>query len=69
MGHMTRHCRECGGAQLFDQPHEDVEGCPDVPDGDCPEWACTGCGAALFTGRHDLMAGAGGLRGWAGRVA
>jgi hypothetical protein len=69
MGHMTRHCRDCGGDQLFDQPHEDLECCPDAPDGDCPEWVCTGCGAALFTGRHDLMAAAGGLRGWAGRVA
>jgi hypothetical protein len=47
MGQMTRYCRECGQDQLFDQPHEDS--CPDVPD-TCPEWACTGCGAALLIG-------------------
>ena len=24
--------------------------CPDVPDGDCREWACTVCGDALIIG-------------------
>ena len=48
MGQMTRYCRECGQDELFDQPHEGF--CPDVPGGTCPEWACTGCGAALVTG-------------------
>jgi len=68
MGQMTRHCRECGGDQLFDQPHG--QGCcPDAPDGDCPEWACTGCGAALFIGGHDLLASAGALRGQPSRAA
>jgi hypothetical protein len=69
MGQMTRHCRECGGDQLFDQPHEGQGCCPDAPDGDCQEWACTGCGAALFIGIHDLIADLGGLRSWPGRVA
>jgi hypothetical protein len=69
MGQMTRHCRECGADQLFDQPHEGQGCCPDVPDGDCREWACTDCGAALFIGIHDLMADLGALRTWAGRVA
>jgi hypothetical protein len=69
MGQMTRHCRECGGEQLFDQPHAGQECCPDVPDSDCPEWACTGCGAALFVGIHDLRADAATLRAWSGRVA
>jgi hypothetical protein len=67
MGHMTRHCRECGGDQLFDQPHESC--CPDAPGGDCPEWACTGCGAALFTGIHDLTAYTARLRGRPSRAA
>jgi hypothetical protein len=69
MGQMSRHCRECGLDQLFDQPHDGQECCPDVPDGDCLEWACTGCGAALLIGIPDLMADAAGLRGWPGRVA
>jgi len=69
MGQMTRHCRECGRDQLFDQPHDGQGCCPDVPGGDCQEWACTGCGAALLVGSHDLMAGAGSLRRWPGRVA
>jgi hypothetical protein len=47
MGQMTRYCHECGQDQLLRQPHEDS--CPDLPGG-CPEWACTGCGAAWITG-------------------
>jgi hypothetical protein len=69
MDYMIRHCRECGGDQLFDQPHEDQGCCPDAADGDCVEWVCTGCGAALFIGTGDLMAAAGTLRRWPGRVA
>jgi hypothetical protein len=69
MGQMTRHCRECGADQLFDQPHDGQECCPDVPGSECLEWACTECGAALFTGIPDLMAEAAGLCDWAGRVA
>lgn len=60
MGQMTSYCRDCGQDRLFDQPHEDS--CPDVPDGACPEWACTGCGAALITGVTRALAGAGALR-------
>lgn len=48
MGQMTRYCTGCGQDRLFDQPHDGC--CPDAPDGTCPEWACTGCGAAMFTG-------------------
>jgi hypothetical protein len=69
MGQMTRHCRECGRDQLFDQPHEGEGCCPDVPDGNCQEWACTGCGAALFAGLAGLMADVSSVRGWSGRVA
>lgn len=42
-----RYCRECGDERPFEQFHP--EDCPDVP-GDCPEWSCTGCGAALIIG-------------------
>ncbi|MGE5131977.1 MAG: hypothetical protein ACM32E_03595 [Gemmatimonadota bacterium] len=50
MSEMLRHCGECGGQRLFEQHHGQPGECPDVPDGDCPEWACTGCGAALLAG-------------------
>ena len=69
MGQMNRYCRECGQDQPFDQPHEGPGCCPDVPDGDCLEWACTGCGAALFVGIPDLADGPAGRRDWPGRVA
>ena len=69
MGQTIRYCRECGRDQPFDQPHEGRGGCPDAPDGDCLEWACTGCGTALFIGIPGLMADAGRLRGRPGQVA
>jgi len=61
---LTRWCRECGQDQPFDQPHGDREHCPDVPDGECPEWACTGCGTALIAGLPAAVTAAGSsLRG------
>ena len=56
MDQMTRYCRDCGADQLFDQPHG--EHWPDASGG-CPEWACTGCGAALLIGDTGLMIFAG----------
>jgi hypothetical protein len=56
MGLMTHPCRECGEDRLFDQPH-DAGQCFDEGQGDCPEWACTGCGAALIMGFPGLIAG------------
>jgi hypothetical protein len=48
VGTMThRYCADCGGERPFEQFH--TEECPDVP-GDCPEWGCTACGAALIIG-------------------
>jgi hypothetical protein len=52
---VTRYCHECGRDQAFGQPHDGR--CRDVPDGDCPEWVCTGCGAALITGIAYLRPG------------
>jgi hypothetical protein len=42
-----RYCADCGDEQPFEPFH--AEDCPDVP-GNCPEWGCTACGAALFFG-------------------
>ena len=48
MTHLTRYCTGCSDERLFEQFHAEPGGCPDVPDGDCPEWACTACGDALL---------------------
>jgi hypothetical protein len=48
MGPMFRPCQDCGGEQLFEQPHAIPGGCPDAPDGMCPEWSCTECGGAVL---------------------
>lgn len=50
MGLVTRACPECDGERLFEQVHAEAGECPDSPDGHCPEWSCTGCGAALLAG-------------------
>ncbi len=50
MMHVTRYCTGCGEEQPFEQFHAEAVGCPDVPDGDCPEWGCSVCGEALFIG-------------------
>ena len=50
MSEMFRHCPECGAQRLFEQHHALPGECPDVPGGECPEWACTGCGTALLAG-------------------
>ena len=45
---MVRHCPDCGSDRLFEQHHQEASGRPDSPDGQCPEWSCTACGAALL---------------------
>lgn len=50
MAQMVRHCPDCGSDQPFEQYHPEDLDCPDSPDGECPEWSCTGCGAALLIG-------------------
>jgi hypothetical protein len=47
---VIRHCPGCGWDRLFEQYHATAGGCPDSPDGDCPEWFCTDCGTALLIG-------------------
>ena len=50
MTHLTGYCTGCGEERPFEQLHADAASCPDVPDGDCPEWGCAICGEALFIG-------------------
>jgi hypothetical protein len=50
MPHLSRFCDGCSEERLFEQFHADPAGCPDSPDGDCQEWGCTVCGAALIIG-------------------
>jgi hypothetical protein len=50
MSQMFRPCGDCGGELLFEQHHDRPGSCPDSPDGECPEWICTGCGSGLLTG-------------------
>jgi hypothetical protein len=45
-----RHCPDCGQDRRFEQPHPASGECPDASDGSCPEWLCTGCGAAWLSG-------------------
>jgi hypothetical protein len=47
---VIRHCSDCASDRLFEQYHATAGDCPDSPDGECPEWSCTGCGAALLIG-------------------
>ena len=44
------HCPGCGSTHEFVQVHPRLEPCPDSAGGGCPEWFCTGCGAALLLG-------------------
>jgi hypothetical protein len=57
MSPMFRLCPECDGERLFEQPHDVPGGCPDSPDGNCPEWSCAECGAALLAGFPPRAAG------------
>ena len=50
MSQMIRFCPECGDDRLFESYHGEPGGCPDSPDGDCPEWGCVACGTALLIG-------------------
>jgi hypothetical protein len=47
---LIRHCTGCSEERLFEQFHAEPASCPDVPDGECQEWACAVCGDALIIG-------------------
>ena len=45
-------CPACASEEPFEQVHPGMnadERCPDA-EGECPEWACPGCGAGVFMG-------------------
>ena len=51
MTELTRYCTGCSDDRPFEQMHAEPASCPDTPDGDCPEWACSVCGGdAVFIG-------------------
>ncbi|HEY7432912.1 MAG TPA: hypothetical protein VH641_19495 [Streptosporangiaceae bacterium] len=59
MSQMFRSCPDCRAERQFEQYHSTPGACPDSPDGICPEWSCTVCGAALLVGwlpRQDKLA-------------
>ena len=55
MSQMFRSCPDCRAERRFEQYHDVPGGCPDSGDGDCPEWSCTVCGAALLTSVLPLL--------------
>ena len=63
-----RRCEDCGGERLFEQPH-DAGSCPDSPDGRCPEWSCTECGATLLAAIPRMSAAEAVMPAVVGRVA
>jgi hypothetical protein len=69
MGPMFRPCQDCRGERLFEQPHPAPGRCPDSADGQCPEWLCTECGAAVITMVPPLPARPATMPDVAGRVA
>jgi hypothetical protein len=42
------NCPGCGGDEPFEQIHAGQ--CPDADGGECPEWVCLACGAAVIMG-------------------
>ena len=69
MGPMFRPCQNCGGEQLFDQPHAAPGSCPDASDGMCPEWSCTECGTSMLVLTLPQASPPAGLADVVGRVA
>jgi hypothetical protein len=49
MSQMFRSCPDCRAERQFEQYHGAPGSCPDSPDGDCAEWFCSECGAAILT--------------------
>jgi hypothetical protein len=50
LAQMTMYCPDCGAERPFEQYHAEAGCCPAATAGQCPEWSCTVCGAALFVG-------------------
>ncbi|HEX4656518.1 MAG TPA: hypothetical protein VH307_03960 [Streptosporangiaceae bacterium] len=66
---VIRRCPDCGWDRLFERHHTAAGNCPDSPDGDCPEWSCTDCGAALLFGFNSPLHDAVETLEWRDRVA
>lgn len=49
MSQVFRSCPDCRAERQFEQCHDAPGGCPDSPDGECFEWFCSECGAAILT--------------------
>ena len=64
-----RACPDCGDDRRFEQYHGVPGTCPDSPDGECPEWACTECGTAVLTGPVSGLTGQATARDVSARVA
>jgi hypothetical protein len=50
MAQIVRYCADCGWDRPFEQIYDLPGECPDCPEGDCAEFACTDCGSALLIG-------------------
>jgi hypothetical protein len=50
MTEIIRHCPNCGRDRPLAQHHGVPGRCPDVSDGQCPEWFCLNCGTAVILG-------------------
>jgi hypothetical protein len=42
------YCLDCRDTRTFAQVHPDPGSCFDGSDGNCPEWYCLACGAAVL---------------------
>lgn len=49
MSQMFRSCPDCRAERQFEQCHDAPGSCPDSADGECFEWFCRECGAAILT--------------------
>ena len=56
MTDIIRHCPDCGRDRSLEQHHDSALWCPDTADSCCPEWYCSGCGAALLIGSVPISA-------------
>jgi hypothetical protein len=50
MTEIITYCPSCGWDTPLAQLHGLPGGCPDVTDGNCPEWYCLSCGTAMILG-------------------
>ena len=57
MTDIIRHCPDCGRDRSLEQHHGSALWCPDTADSSCPEWYCSGCGAALLIGDVPISPG------------